>query len=73
MLTTEELNEKTPTNMRLTGRARYIADELASRFGISRTDVIEMLLRQAAAEQNVALPTETGRRPRQKRGAADGN
>jgi hypothetical protein len=47
---------KEPTSFRLSPDGRLLLDALASRLGVSRTAILELLIREKAKQEGMVLP-----------------
>jgi hypothetical protein len=52
---------KEPTSFRLSTDGRRQLDLLASQLGVSRTAILELLIREKAKKEGIALPAPTTR------------
>ncbi len=50
------MTNKTAATYRLSDDARELIDTLAKRFGVSKTDVLEMAVRKLAQSEGVEIP-----------------
>jgi hypothetical protein len=57
---------KEPTSFRLSTDGRRLLDQLASRLGVSRTAILELLIREKAKQEGVTVTMSKTRISRQK-------
>jgi len=51
-----ERAKKTSTSFRLTPVAKHLLERIASYEGITRTDALELILRQSARDRKIPIP-----------------
>lgn len=47
---------KTKTSLTLTPTVQYLLGELAERMGVSKSDAIEVIIREVARKEGIAIP-----------------